>query len=195
MPANKIVTPYEVLLEHSIRDYCLQFMTERCLDELMTIFMLGDLRSDSDIHPDNYFFYKKKGEKRYCGVIPIDLEHSQVILSRADTKEDFMDFIKNHSYDSCIPFRHRTDDRYGDGNWYVYNGTYADRINILKKLIQSGKLTKKQLTTLKRAINYDLPQTMVDIVDYHNFGPSQAITCDRAKRAWDYNRKELGKEL
>lgn len=195
VPANKIVTPYQVLLEKELRDYCLTFMTERCLDEILTMFMLGDLRSDADIHPDNYFLYKKQGEKRYSGVIPIDLEHSQIILSRADSYEDFKDFITKKSYDSCLPFRHRTDDRYGDGNLYVYNGTYADRINHIKKLIQSGKLTQKQLTILKRAINYDLPKTMLDVADTYNFDQSQRDTCDRVKRAWDYNRKELSREL
>ena len=194
LQSDTILTPYDILFEKEVRDYCLTFMTKECYEELVDMFMLGDLRADSDIHPDNYFLYKKHGEKKYTGVIPIDLEHSQIALSKCTTQEEFRHFIEGHEYESCLPFKHRYGDDYL-GECYLFLGTYADRIKSLKNLIQSGKLTKKQTTLLKRAINYDLPSTMENIVAYHNFDKTQKHTCELVKRAWDYNHKQLSKEL
>ena len=195
LPLNKIITPYDVLYEKEIKDYCLTFMTETCYEDLISLFMLGDLRTDSDIHPDNYFLYKKQGEKKYSGVIPIDLEHSQAILSRSKTKGDFNEFVNKTEYESCLPFRHRYGENGDFGDYYLFFGTYANRIDSIKELIHSGKLSKRQLTLLKRALNYDFAGTMEDIVKYHNFDDNQKASCEQVKRLWDYNHRELGKEL
>ena len=195
LPLNKIITPYDVLYEKEIKDYCLTFMTEGCFEELVNMFMLGDLRADSDIHPDNYFLYKKQGEKKYSGVIPIDLEHSQIILSHGKTNGEFTEFVNKNVYESCLPFKHRYGEDMDLGDYYLFLGTYAERINGLKNLIQSGNLSKKQITLLKRALNYDFAGTMEDIVKYHNFDDTQKASCEQVKRLWDYNQKELGKEL
>ena len=187
--------PYEILFNEQVRQKCLEIMTPRCLEEVVDMYLLGDLRSDSDIHPDNYFLYKKKGAKRYTGIIPIDLEHSQVILSHLDTKEKFDTFVKKTKYDSCVPFRYRSSGEYGFGKLFLYNGTYQDRLDIIKNLIQSGKLKKRQIELIGRAINYDFPAAMRDIAVSHGFGKKQLDSCDTVSRLWENNHKELSREL
>ena len=55
----------------------LQSMTTECYEELMLIYLLDTLRTDSDRHYLNYFFYKLPGSDKWQGIIPIDLEFAE----------------------------------------------------------------------------------------------------------------------
>ena len=190
---GKDLSPYAILYDKAIREALLSIMTKECFMELVNIFIAGDLRTDADMHPDNYFLYKEKGATKYTGIMPIDLEHSQAILHKAYKKEDFSDFAKHKKFDSCIPFKYGYYGLFKEG--YLFSGTHDDRLRNLINLIQSGNLESSQTDFIKDTINYDLPSSMKAICQKHGFNKKQQLSCDSVARLWDYNRKVLEKEL
>ena len=187
------LNPYEILYDKNIKEHLLQIMTEECFLELVNIFLAGDLRTDADMHPDNYFLYKEECQDKFTGVMPIDLEHSQAILKKAYKKDDFSDFAKYKKFDSCIPFTYGHYGLLKQGHYYT--GTHNDRLRNIVSLIQSGKLDHSQIDFIKSTINYDLPKSMREICAKHSFNKGQVHSADSVARLWDYNRQVLEKEL
>ena len=59
----------------------LKFMTPDCLEQLKNVFLVDEIRTDSDRHNRNYFFYRGKNSDKHEGVIAIDLE--QMLIDAA----------------------------------------------------------------------------------------------------------------
>ena len=190
---GKDLSPYAILYDKNIREALLAIMTEECFMQLVNMFVAGDLRTDADMHPDNYFLYKEDGSEKYTGIMPIDLEHSQAILYKAYKKDDFDSLAKHKTFDSCIPFKYGYYGLFKDG--YLYTGTHDDRLKNIANLIQSGKLNASQVSFIKNTINYDLPGSMRAICTLNGLNKKQQQSCDSVARLWDYNRKVLEKEF
>ena len=190
---SKDLSPYAILYDKNIREALLSIMTEECFMELVNMFVAGDLRTDADMHPDNYFLFKEEGSDKYTSIMPIDLEHSQAILYKAYKKDDFSSFAKHKKFDSCIPFKYGYYGLFKEG--HLYSGTHDDRLKNIASLIQSGNLQPSQVSFIKNILQYDLPKSMKDICKANRFNAKEQSSCDSVARLWEYNRKVLEKEL
>ena len=156
-------------------------MTEECFEELITIMLLDELRTDPDRHWGNYFMYATKGSNKYEGIIPIDLEFGSVFESLTFERFLHVDTYNAYSIYSC---------RDSEKN-------YATRINDILKLIHDGKLTQKQIEIIKKALEYGLDDEFEKVVNNFKLkkimGTSETVYS--MHRLWEYNRATVGKEL
>ena len=193
------LSPWHIFLDPDVKSQCLEIMTEKCYEDVMNYFMLEELRGSNDTHKGNYFFYKKSEYGKFEGIIPIDLE-SSVHLGYEDFTRDMFDYtISSLHHTSCLPFKNFTDigqdDYFGH---YIYTMNHAGRIYMLKRLIQTGELSDKQIQLFKDAINYDFPATIKDTCDtlnHHIKESTREYTTDIMSRLWEYNYNQLNNEL
>ena len=192
------------LYDDNLKETFLEFMTDECLEELTTMFLLDELRTDADRHRCNFFLYKKKGSPKYEGVIPIDLEWNVAWASYKENYDWFKDFI-SHNYIS---------------NSFMQNTlpsiSFSNRINNIKNLIHDGKLTPSQIEKLKKALEFDMSKAITDLEttlfkcdgtvlpnlkgkDLHTHTGKLKHYFDKTyevnSKLWEYNREQLGREL
>lgn len=187
-PATKddFKNKWSILYNKDLRDYYLQYMTEDCFDDFINYFLLGELRTDDDGHAYNYFFYKSTPhERKFEGFIPIDMDEGSEIMDLVENKGAFNQFLHCCYYSSYTPFLFKQD----------LDFNYKERLTKIKELIHSGHLTQKQIDFLRRAINYNLPQEYLNACKKYNFGKDVSEKVDGLKYLWDYNHKNLDREL
>ena len=166
------------------KDELLEFMTEECFEEFMTMFLLGELCTDSDKHDGNYFLYKTKGAEKYEGIIPIDLEFSEILRQGnhqyKNTKAAFDNF-KNRHYCAFTPMSTNSD------NYQLL----CERLFAIRKLIEDGKLTNNQVSAIKRALEFDLPKRCNYYCDKHGIDTPKQFVYEMMSRLWKENRSIL----
>lgn len=188
---------WQILCDESIREQCLEIMTPECYEEIIKFFMLEELRTSGDTHLYNYFLYKLEGSDKFNGVIPIDLEESSIINYNYPVRNSdaFNTFIHHFPYQSTLPFRNNYDyTGMGFLNYYDFR-TYYGRMRTFKDTIANGKLSNDLMTFLKQVINYDFPKLIADTCDKYHLGDDTKQVCSIVDRLWDYNYKNLDKEL
>ena len=171
--------------EHKER--LLEIMTEDCYEQLVSLFILDTLRTDSDRHPHNFFFYKNSGTGKWEGVIPIDLEFGEILNTLPwDKAEDTLQEFFRYSYRSRTPYSR-----------FDIAASYPERMIDLLKLIQEDKLSPKQIKVLQAAMRYDFPKSIADITKHYGFSTDGDYdqVYELASLLWEYNQKNLGKEL
>ena len=171
---------WDVLNNDKAREELLELMTEECLDQLTTILMLDEIRMDPDRHWDNMFLYKTQGAEKFEGIIPIDLEYTDILFYE---RRDF-----ERSAEWAYP-------AYGHRETQERHLNYHDRMLRLQGLIQDGKFNNQQLETLKRAINYNMPESVRAIAQKHKFTEQADRAYNNTARLWEYNQNHLSKEL
>ena len=163
----------------------LTFMTPECLEKFMTVLLLDELRGDPDRHWSNFFLYRNPGSKRWEGIIPIDLELSVLInISYGFTNKTQMKEILNYYYDTFNAFE-KSDKR----------KNYHERIDAIKKLIHKDKLSDFQLHTLKKALEYDFPGSILRKGKKFCFQKDGEIVHDVYDCVWNFARDNLKSEL
>lgn len=177
------------LFLQSQREKFLEFMTEECFDAFVAHFLLAELRTDSDRHQGNFYLVRSLDSDKYEAIISIDLDRAEIIQPTGTIDNtSFKNFINNIAYSSR--------DMYG---YFTPEFTYSQRIHHLQKLIQSGNLTEAQIMHLRNGINYDLPQTILAIKNKYNTHKTITHSADetysKTSRLWEYNHKEIGREL
>lgn len=170
------------LYDESVRDRLLEFMTEECLDERMGLGLNDTIRTEIDRHGENVYYYKKSGAKRYEGIVPIDHEFMRILYDGVNNRDE-LKTILNSPYMS-----------------YTFIGSsretsYADRVEEVLSLINSGKIKEKQILQLKNALEFDLPKTMKEVAKNPFLKPYADRPIEQAERLWEYNRNTIGKEL
>jgi len=188
---------WKILCNESIKEQCMEIMTPECYDDIMNFFMLEELRTSGDTHLYNYFLYKFEGSDKYNGVIPIDLEESAIISYNYPVRssDTFNTFVNNFPYQSTLPFRNNYDyNGMGFQHYYDFR-TYANRMKNLKEVISKGLLSNNQCKFLKTAINYDFPKLIDDTCEKYHLGDETKQVCGIVDRLWEYNHKNLDKEL
>ena len=186
--------------DERIRETLLNYMTEECLDQLGGLYLVDELRTETDRHEGNYFFYKEIGSDKFQGIVAIDNELSEILLTRTqpNTKEGFLDFLRT-AYSCYTPI------------CMFDNNNYRNRVADIKDLIHNQDLSPSQIELLKRALSYDFPGEIqrscnalegkfVDLLPQPNLQnkTEQDILLsayDATSRLWEYNRTELGSEL
>lgn len=176
---KEIYNKWETLHNSRIREELLEHMTPECLDQLMTMHILDEVRSESDRHLGNYFFYKHIGKEKYEGVIPIDNEFARVVFDKVHTKEDFENFLKN-KYVTPTPLMSHDDI------------SYKERMKNLKNVIHRGLLTKDQLSMLKSELNYDFPKAIKTQPHNSFLKKYQKDAYDGISRLWEYHHGDDG---
>ncbi|MBR4998822.1 MAG: hypothetical protein IKY10_02975, partial [Clostridia bacterium] len=160
------------------------FMTPECLTQLENVFLVDELRTDPDRTTLNYFLTKAKGSQKYEGVVVIDLENMLLFdYCRNGEKDDFKNFIL-YPYSTATPQQNQD------------VATYKQRVVDLKELIQSGSLSKDNITVLKNALTYDFPKEIKKACKERKLkGKKRSIIVDPVERLWEYNNNEIGKDL
>jgi hypothetical protein len=161
----------------------LEYITPKCLEELIALFLADELRTEVDRHDANYFFYKKPKSEKFEGIIAIDNEISDYATFRATTDEEFRRYI-NIPYFAYTPIGTMSEEI-----------SYKDRLKQIKSFIDSGKLTEEQVSTLRKEVLFDFPKAIREASNHPKLKAFQNKIYDSASRLWEYNRKELEKEL
>ena len=172
---------WDILYNKTLHAHLLQIMTQDCLDDIINLFLLDEIRTDVDRHYGNYFLYKSPNSQKFEGIMPIDMEEGEICYYSA---KDFDKFV-NGQYRSFL-LSERID--------YL---SYADRLKQLRQEITKGNLPSKQIKFLRDCLNYDLPKKIKDICAIHNFNCLRNNTTlyDTTSKLWDYNHAELDEPL
>lgn len=190
---------WDPLYDGDIQRIFLKYMTKECFDQLIGLFLVDELRSEKDRHEKNYFFYKEPIADKYTGVLPIDNEYAAVLFHTTRNKCDFDEFLYTPYHSPTIL-----------GSFEVDNKPYISRIRDIKELLQDSILTQDQINLMKRVLSYDLPSEIKTVGN--RLYPTRSIlnlfigrnittagctktAYDSMAKLWDYNYKELGKDL
>ena len=187
---------WNILTHGWYKQMMLEYMTPRCYEQLMQAFILGELRTDGDLHTNNFFLYKTTPQNKYEGIIVIDLEECNILdskLQRPDTasKEGFDAFVKNVTLLSYTP------------NQHFDTLTHEERIIMLKSFLSQGKASSFH-HFVRDALNFDFPSEVAKAhKQCNNIPPSSMYythpysskSYDAISRLWEYNREMLLPEL
>lgn len=176
--------PTNAIFDQEVQEKWHSIMTDECIEQYILMFLLDEIRTESDRFGRNYFFYRKKGNEKWEGVMPIDNELMSIVSTndeRFKSKEGFQTFL-SQKYTSHDMLGH-----------YIHV-SYEDRMQDIKAMIYLDKLTDNQLMTLKSALEYNLPKTASKIQRKYNL---KTTSQECIKRLWDYQHGEdgLAKEL
>lgn len=161
------------------------FMTHDCFEQFKNDIILRGLRSDIDGKLEHYVLCRKKGENKYSELISIDLEEMHILQFNQSysSKQNFENFL-------YTPYRSATPQQTLDC------ASYKRRMEECKKVIRDGVLSKSNIETMKKAINYDLPKEFDNIcVDQSIRGTQRRKIVEPVRRLWQYNYDNLEKEL
>lgn len=171
--------PTNVIFDMEVKEKWQSIMTDECIEQFILMFLLDEIRTECDRFGRNYFFYRRKGQQKWEGIVAIDNELMYIITSNGNkfaTKEGFQSFLSLHYLSHSMTGRPVRLD-------------YESRIEDVKSLIYLGKLTNKQISTLKLALDFDLPKHAQNIQQKYNL---QASTHECIQRLWDYHHGSDG---
>ena len=174
---------WQIFYDYDIQKKFLKFMTPTCLESLKNIYLIDELRSDIDRTLNNYFLYKNPDSKLYEGVIVIDLAQMQIYNYAPTTRSAFTDFLVN-SYTSITPTQKED------------CSTYMNRIHMLRELIDDGVMSSYNIETMVKALKHDFPKDIQILCKKQKLSRKLTNqTYSPIARLWEYNQKELGKDL
>ena len=177
---------WQLLFNQEAKDSLLEIMTPECLEEFINNFIISELRMDGDTHSNNFFLYKKPNDKKFIGVIPIDLEYSAPLNYGAFSKKEFENYISEYPYYTYSPYN------------IPCLHTYHEQHRAICELIHKGVLSPSQIELLKELLNYNFPkvikETHEDVKAHTRIGEGKKLY-DSISRLWEYNINHLGHEL
>ena len=172
-----------IFKNEKLKSSLLSFMTNDCLEQLQNVYLVDELRTDTDRRYKNFYLWKNPDSEKYEGVIAIDLDEMIILNHCCAGWYDFKNFI---SFDySSTTVRQKQDNR-----------CYKYRMDDLRELIQSGYLSDNNIDVLKKALNYDFPKEMEKLCNKRLMqGKQKKLFLDPIKQLWEYNNQTVGKEL
>lgn len=173
---------WQFLYDASIRSIMLEYMTPECFNEIIGEALVAEIRTDIDRHFENTFLYKRKGAKKYEGVIPIDLDNLEIlrhIYGNKFSEWDFEGFLATPYEATSVTGQ-------------LNKGAYIHRVSDLKEIIDDGVVPPTSLEYLRSALKHDLPDTIESQCNPPSFSKRKKPLISAYKRLWDYNREELG---
>lgn len=173
---------WSILYDTRIRESFLSHMTPQCLNELINLFLLDELRTDIDRHTNNYFLCKSKDSDKWEHIIPIDLECMLIYRENISRKFDFDSFTAN-PYNSTTP-QHYEDYR-----------RYSDRMIDMRELLDDGVLSKSNVDTIKSALEYDFPKAIKKTCKKYHLHKHTKEAYNPVAHLWEYNRNTIGRDL
>ena len=171
---------WAVLYESSMRNRFLLHMTPECFDNLISIFLVDELRSDNDRKRDNYFLCKSPDSDLWEDIIPIDLENMIIYNHHAVSKADFEAF-QYCPYVSSSPH-----------GKLISRYSYKVVVNDIKELIEDGVLSDANITTLRNALKFDLPGAIKQKARAYKMSKSQINSAHtQISRLWDSHHQDF----
>lgn len=180
LDSNEIMIPWYWLSDKALKSKLLSFMTPECYDELVSVCLLDEVRTECDRLPRNFFLIKHKDAKRFENVVPIDNEFAEVAYSNASSKSDFDDIFVNYQYYSATPL----------GSYVI--GSFAERMDHIKKLLHDGKLTPAQISLITKELKYDLPKAIKNGSKHPQLEQCCQEASDCMSLIWDYHYSKDG---
>lgn len=181
-------TDFAPLYDDSTRELFQKYMTKECLNERMGLALNDTIRTEKDRHGYNLFYYKKKGAKKYEGIVPIDNEAMDILYLDVADRDEFSRCMEIPYYSATAFQSIGIDDR-------LRKASHKERIIEILDLLQSNKIPPAEVGRLKEALKYDLPKAMLEQKDNKFLGEYTAKAYEETARLWEYNRETIGKEL
>lgn len=181
--STKTINNIKNITNKDFKDAFLEIMTPECYDKLASLFIIDELRTESDRHTKNYFLYKLKNSDKFNGVIAIDSDFCEILCHGISNKSSFYEFLSKYYMSNTMDFA-------------CNYGCYKERFKNLKETILSGKLSTPIINSIKTSLNYDLPKEIKDLGESFCL-PEKEINYvyTPISYLWEYNRKKLEKEL
>lgn len=179
---SRFNTKWDILTSSRIRDAFLSIMTPDCLNQLIDIFLLDELRTDVDRHMENYFLVKLPHEDKYSSIIPIDMEKSELMFHPPKNKGEFHQFLHRY-YNSYTPTEQLDDEN------------YIERIETLRDMLSYDVLSARQIQLLRKAINYNFPNAIKNICTTNNLPSNMSDTYVPYEMLWEYLQNTLATDL
>ena len=172
----------DLLSNNEIRDKLLSVMTRECLSQIIDLYLLGELRSDIDTYMDQYFLIKLPNEDKYSQAIPIDLDNAELMHCPPTNQDKFSQFL-NRTYASYTLIEQED------------YASYEERIETLRDLLFEGKLPSRNIKTLRKGVNYNLPEEIKKTCKKNNLDAFINTTYTPYAMAWDYLQEGLARDL
>ena len=174
---------WQILYDPVLREKFLKIMTPACLDKLIDIFLVDEVRTDSDRTVKNYFFYKSPNSDRYEGVIVIDQDYMQLF-------HYYDPFVTSFAGFSVMPYRSMTPQQNED------LGTYRERIMDIRELLDEGLLSRSNIKTLTDAILFNFPKEVSLLCQQEKIPRRERRVIESlVSGLWDYAHNTIGKDL
>ena len=172
---------WAILLNSNLRSSLLEFMTKKCYDDLINLYLIDTLRAEGDRHQKNFFLYKSKGSSKFTGIIAIDNAMGNICKYIDYPFENFL----HDTYVSITPFNG------------MDNASHTARMRTIREFISQGELDDSQILILRLALNHNFPEDIRNVCKKYNITEVQARKdlYDHVSRLWEYNRNLLSDEL
>lgn len=178
----RFYSKWDILSNNALRSRFLKYMTPECLNQLIDIFLLDELRTDVDRHTDNYFLIKLPNEDKFSNVIPIDMDNVEILYNAPKNKGEFHQFL-HRFYQTCTPTER------------VDHETYIERIETLRDMLSYDRLSEQQIKLLRAGVNYDFPVEIKKFCQRHNLDAYLNSVYNPYAMLWEYLQNSLGKDL
>lgn len=175
---------WEILNFPELKEFFLKYMTPECLDELIGVFLMDELRTDTDRHTFNYYLVKNPLSRKFEKVITFDLDNVYIKFKNFTNKQEFDFWTENIPYCTYTPVE-SLDSR-----------TYKKRMRDIIELVHAGIFSDKNISRLKKAVQFDFPGTINSICqDIPCLEPYKDVPYETYSHLWDYTRDQLVREL
>lgn len=173
---------WSLLKNNKVREKFLSVITSECLAQIIDMYLLDETRTEYDRWFNNYFLYKLPNEDKYTGIIPIDMDSTEIMHCPPTTANKFKQFIYR-SYSSYTPTEQEE------------LSCLSDRIDTLRDKIEDGALSDRHIMKLKHAIDYGFADKIKQTCMEHGMKEHLKDTYDPHARLEEYLQDTIGRDL
>lgn len=178
------LSKWQIIKQKKTQSLLLKYMTKECLEQLINILIVDELRTDPDRHWGNFFFYKTHNSEKWQGVIPIDLEFIQLLESGGiNAEKDFEKFL-NTEYSAYTPLEIKDSFK-----------NYKKRMQAMQEFLYQGNFSQKQVELIKKELEYDFPELIKHLGKKYSLLTKTKSAYNMTARLWEYNRAHIGRDL
>lgn len=176
------VSPWEILNNPTAKSEMLEYVTEECFNKIISMHLLDNLLTSADRHSNNYFMVRNKGSEKWEDIIAIDHSYLDIIDNGRICEtpaESIKEYVKaQHIFIMPMDIRAHT--------------SHRNRIQLINKLLDGGKLADENVELIKNALEYDLIGVYDKEIHKHGL-KSRELDYDRElmARIWEYNREQV----
>ncbi len=173
------------LYDPNVKAMFLSMMTPECFDNYINMLLVDTLRTESDRHYQNFFFYKTDNSEKFCGIIPIDHEFIHIYTVYFNSSFTFDRFINTELMAPSTIITLKT------------HASHKNRLLDICNLIQDGVLSQNNIQTLKKAIEYEFPKDILEECKKYKLTcqEDRELVYEPIAKLWEYNHSILSKEL
>jgi len=174
---------WQVFYDKELQNELLKFMTPECLEELETLFLVDELRTECDRHHGNYLFYKEPQADKFQGIVPIDNQLTAISVMHPRNRLEFLTF-KVNTFSTHTILSNYSSDR-----------THKTALIDIIKLLHNNALSDSQIGAIKATLKFDMAKAVKDACKLKPLKTFQSKAYNAHAYLWEYNRKLLGNEF